>query len=121
MQLLTRCVLRYLKSLREVIFGFWGCSRKFPYKFNGNCSFALCHFSLENLHVLLLDSNGKPVTVCINCCSSQGMCCISNQERFFLLNYHRSSPDQVFDISFNPKIQLSSLFFNQLKCPKFHP
>jgi len=29
---LARCVLRYQKNLREVIFGVWECSKNFPYK-----------------------------------------------------------------------------------------
>ena len=59
------------------------------------------------------------------------MCCVSNQESndlkiitHILLNYI-SGTDQMFDIyiiSFNPKILLSSIFFNQLTtCLMFHP
>lgn len=61
--LLERCVLRYQKSLREVIFCGLGMLKNFSISINDDCFFALCHFNLQKI---LLECSalrwwGKPV------------------------------------------------------------
>ena len=59
---LARCVLRYQKTLREVIFGVWECSNIFPYKLMVAASslYAVLAYERFERNVLLSDS-GKPV------------------------------------------------------------
>ena len=64
--LLARCVLRYQKSLREVILGVWERSTIFSIEMNGNCCFTLCHLGLGKVEALLWESRGNLVTICVS-------------------------------------------------------
>ena len=46
----ARCVLRYQKRLREVIFGVWECSKFFPYKLMVTASFQLMKVLIGRLY-----------------------------------------------------------------------